>query len=55
MASFMASPTTALVFFGSLGLRLISISRGVMGLSFVFVLGGLALGLLVGVFFVFFG
>ncbi len=47
----MASPATALVFFGSLGLRLLLISGGggVVGLSLVFVLGGLALGLLVGV------
>ncbi len=51
MASSMASPTTALVFLGSLGLRLILVSGGggVVGLSLVFVLGGLALGLSVGV------
>ncbi len=53
----MASPTTALVFLGSLGLRLMLISggRGVVGLSLVFVLGALALGLPVGVLLVFFG
>ncbi len=54
MAS-MASPTTVLVFLGSLGLRLISGGGGAVGLSLVFVLGGLILGLPVGVFFVFFG
>ncbi len=54
MAS-MASPTTALVFFRSLGLRLISGGEGAVGLSLVFVLGGLILGLPVGVFFVLFG
>ncbi len=43
MAS-IASPTTALVFLGSLGLRLISGVGGVVGLSLVFVLGGLVLG-----------
>ncbi len=51
MASSMTSPMTALVFLGSLGLRLIS-RGGVVGLSLVFVLGGLALGLSVGVFLV---
>ncbi len=49
MASSMVSPATALVFLGSLGLRLISEGGGVVGLSLVFVLGGLALGLSVGV------
>ncbi len=49
MASSMASLTTALVFLGGLGLRLISGVGGAMGLSLVFVLGGLALGLSVGV------
>ncbi len=54
MAS-LASPTTALVFLRSLGLRLISGGGGPVGLSLVFVLGGLALGLPVGILFVFFG
>ncbi len=54
MAS-MASPTIAFVFLGSKGLKLISGGGGVVGLSLVFVLGGLILGLLVGVLFVFFG
>ncbi len=51
MASSMASPATAFVFLGSLDLRqmLISGGGGVVGLSLVFVLGGLALGLPVGV------
>ncbi len=51
MASSMASSATALVFFRSLGLRLLLISGGggVVGLNLVFVLGGLALGLSVGV------
>ncbi len=51
MASSMASPATALVFLGSLGLRLMLVSGGggVVRLSLVFVLGGLALGLSVGV------
>ncbi len=52
MAS-MASPTTALVFLGGLGLRLISRRRG-LGLSLVLVFEGLIEGLLIGVFFVFF-
>ncbi len=47
----MTPPTTALIFLGSLGLRLISKGR-VVGLSLVFVLGSLALGLSVGVFLV---
>ncbi len=55
MASSMASLTTALVFLGSLGLRLISGGGATVGLNLVFVLGGLALGLSVSVFFVFFG
>ncbi len=57
MASSMASPTTALVFFESLGLKLMLISGGggVVGLSLVFILRGLALGLPVGVLLVFFG
>ncbi len=54
MASSMTSPTTALVFLGSLSLRLISGGGGAVGLSLVFVLGGLALGLLVGILLVFF-
>ncbi len=54
MAS-IASLTTALIFLGSLGLRLISGSGGAVGLSLVFVLGGLILGLPVGVLLVFFG
>ncbi len=55
MASSMTSPTTALVFLGSLGLRLVSGGGEVVGLSLVFVLGGFAVGLLVGVLLVFFG
>ncbi len=54
MAS-VASPTTTLVFLGSLGLKLISGGEGAVGLSLVFVLRGLILGLPVGVLFVFFG
>ncbi len=54
MAS-IASPTTALVFLGSLGLRLISGGEKAVGLSLVFVLGGLILGLPVGILLVFFG
>ncbi len=54
MAS-VVSPTTAFVFLGSLGLRLISGGGGAVGLSLVFVFGGLALGLSVGVLLVFFG
>ncbi len=54
MAS-MASPTTALVILWSLGLRLISGGGGAVGLSLVFVLGGLILGLPVCVLLVFFG
>ncbi len=50
----MASPTTALVFLGGLGLRLISRGEGAVGLNLVFVFGGLILGLLVGVLLVFF-
>ncbi len=49
--AFIASPTTILVFFGSLGLRLIS-RRGGLGLSLV--LRGLIAGLSVGVFLLFF-
>ncbi len=45
MAFSMASLATALVFLGSLGLKLISGGGGAVGLSRVFVLGGLALGL----------
>ncbi len=52
MAS-MASPTTAFVFFGSLGLKLISGGGGIVGLSFVFVLGGIIARLSVGVLVVF--
>ncbi len=55
MASSMASSTTALVFLGGLGLRLISGGGRAVGLSLVFVLGGLALGLPVGVLLIFFG
>ncbi len=47
--------TTVLVFLGSLGLRLISEGRGAVGLSLVFVLGRLSLGLPVGILLVFFG
>ncbi len=54
MAS-MPSPTTALVFLGSLGLRLISGDGGAVGLRLVFVLGGLILRLPLGVLLVFFG
>ncbi len=54
MAS-VASPTTTLVFLGSLDLRQISEGGGVVGLSLVFILGGLTLGLSVGVLLVFFG
>ncbi len=54
-SGWMASPTTALVFLGGLGLRLISGGGGTMGLSLVFVLRGLILGLPVGVLLVFFG
>ncbi len=52
MAS-IASSTTALVFLGSLGLRLISGGGGAIGLSLVFILGGLILGLPVSVLLVF--
>ncbi len=52
MASSMAYLVTALVFLGSLGLRLISGGK-VVGLSLIFVLGSLALGLSVGVLLVF--
>ncbi len=50
----MASLTTTLVFLGGLGLRLVRGGGEVVGLSLVFVLGGLILGLLVGVLLVFF-
>ncbi len=50
----MASPTTALVFLRGLSLRLISGSGGAVGLSLVFVLGGLILGLPIKVPLVFF-
>ncbi len=53
-SGWMASPTTAFVFLEGLGLRLISGSGGTVGLSLVFVLGGLILGLPVGVLLVFF-
>ncbi len=54
MAS-IASPTTALVFLGSLGLRLISKGGGAVGLNLIFVLlRYLVLGLSVGVLLVFF-
>ncbi len=52
MAS-IASPTAALVFLGSLGLRLISGGGGAVGLSLVVVFGGLILELPVGILFVF--
>ncbi len=45
----MTSQATALVFLGSLGLKLMSGDGGVVGLSLVFVLGSLALGLSVSV------
>ncbi len=51
----MAFPKTTLVFLGGMGLRLISGSGEAVGLSLVFVLGDLILGLPVGVFLVFFG
>ncbi len=41
----MASPMTTLVFHESLGLRLVSRGGGVVGLSLVYVLAGLILGL----------
>ncbi len=50
----MTSPITALIILESLGLRLISRDGGVMGLSLVFVLVGLILGLLIDILFVFF-
>ncbi len=49
----MTSPTTALVFFGGLGLRLMSGSGGAVRLSLVFVFGDLVLGLPVSVLLVF--
>ncbi len=55
MASSIASPVTALVFLGGLGLRLISGGGEAMGLSLVFVLGGLILGVPVGILLVFLG
>ncbi len=51
----MASPTIAHVFLGSPGLRLISGGGRAVGLSLVFILGGLILRLPVGVLLVFFG
>ncbi len=54
MAS-VASPTTALVYLGSLGLRLINGGGRAVRLSLVFVLEGLILELPVGVLLVFFG
>ena len=54
-SGWIASPTTAFIFLGSLGLRLISGDGKAVGLSLVFVLGGLILRLLVGIFLVFFG
>ncbi len=54
-SGWMASPTTALVFLGGLSLRLISGGGRAVGLSLLFVLGGLILGLPVGVLLVFFG
>ncbi len=55
MVSSMTSPATVFVLLGNLGLRLILISGGggVVGLSLVFVLRSLALGLLVSVLLVF--
>ncbi len=50
----MASPATAFVFFGGLGLRLIS-RKGGLGLSLVFVLEGLIAKLPIGVLLIFFG
>ncbi len=55
LSGWMASPTTAFVFLGGLGLRLISEGGGAVGLSLVFILGGLILGLPVGVLLEFFG
>ncbi len=49
----MVSPTPEFVFLGSLGLRLISGGGETMGLSLIFVLGGLILELLIGIFLVF--
>ncbi len=49
----MASLTTMLIFFRSLGLRLISGGGGVVRLNLVFVLESIILGLLVDIFFVF--
>ncbi len=48
-------PTTALVLLGSLSLRLISRGGGAVRLCLIFVLGGLALGLPVGILLVFSG
>ncbi len=53
-SGWMASLTTALVFLGGLGLRLISGGGGAVRLSLIFVLEGLILGLPVGVFLDFF-
>ncbi len=53
-SGWIASLMTVLVFLRGLGLRLISGGGGAVGLSLVFVLGGLILGLPVGVLFVFF-
>ncbi len=50
----MAFPMTVFIFLGGLSLRLISGDGGAMGLSLVFVLKSLILGLLVDVFLVFF-
>ncbi len=50
----MASLMTAFIFFGGLGLRLISEGGGAVGLSLVFVLEDLILGLPIGVLLVFF-
>ncbi len=51
-SGWMASPMTALVFLGGLGLRLISGSGGI-GLSLVFI-RGLVAGLLIDILFLFF-
>ncbi len=51
-SGWIASSTTALIFFGSLGLRLISRKRG-LGLSLIFILGGFIAGLSIGDLFVF--
>ncbi len=49
-SGWIASPMIAFVFLGGLGLGLISGGGGAVGLSLVFVLGSLILGLPVGIF-----